>query len=882
MSSRNYNKLYVHKDREEGSEKILLGYQDSLREIILYKDAETVFHVPYYTNPILLSETTLIQDGATGGPFPAAADRIFKNRKDYGNITANGPTTDVADGVWFCSWLHKDEFGNLQWMDRYYNPGSLILSIAIKQLQENYVYKKNDPVFRDVPTTMTFEAGVQYRYFHIGESTAKQLITTFSGISGERLHLNLNGWGTDTIDTSINNNDAKVVSNGTTEELYSVPDESDRVAAPSINFNNKNKIDAYVEYDSSYNFSNEFTLAFWAHSNNWFDSQTTQLVGNYTSTGGVGVFIDTLSSYPYFVIPETGYGHMLYINEQFSPFLDKSLQLTVSLTASPQLICLDSDNNLFVCNVDSSHKINKFDHTGKLLATTALLGVNITQPGGKCLQKYCLDWSWSTMETQPSATSVTWEAAQCGNSFEKQWTFEECAGQTQTTEVPLQILCGMDDTVIVITDRARYTYDTNLNLINTTPWISLSSSVAAFACHVDAGTAELISIDNVYDSKFIYADHWCLSATNGNLYVRYEGDTTYTLAASFADIGTQFAVDPFDRIWVLHGNNNLSIYDTNTDVLGNSIPVGEDVLRVQKNISFICTYNRNTNSREWKCLIYYADYPDSLTTPQMYVLDMNGNLIQTINILSLFDQKLLNLLGQQQKSFQFLGKGDFTGYERRRIFNQLPPYNNEPQIIVRASLKDKLKTELPYTEFKSYSSIADWDLRSWQHIALTLQNRVFNLFVNGLKIADLPYSGQYELSYELQPTLFIGSPTGSQIGINNEIGYTSLIFNGIIQDVKMYDYVLDARKLELFQRASIPAQNMYWSLPTPSIQYIEKIERMFKNKIPGAKATFFNLKLHGMNITDAQTRAIIEQELRVIVSKIKPAYTNFLNVHWID
>jgi hypothetical protein len=75
---------------------------------------------------------------------------------------------------------------------------------------------------------------------------------------------------------------------------------------------------------------------------------------------------------------------------------------------------------------------------------------------------------------------------------------------------------------------------------------------------------------------------------------------------------------------------------------------------------------------------------------------------------------------------------------------------------------------------------------------------------------------------------------------------------------------------------------MYWSLPTPSIQYIEKIERMFKNKIPGAKSTYFNLKLSGTQVTDRQTQIIIEEEIRRIVAKIQPAYANFLKVHWAD
>ena len=428
MSLRNYNKLYVHKNREEGSEKLLLGYQNDAREIIFKKDEETVFHIPYYTEAIKLANGSFIQDGATGGPFPAAADRIFKNRKNYGNVTPNGNPSDLADGVWFCSWLYKDEFGNMQWMDRYYNPGNLIASIAIAQMTEGPVYKKNDPVYRDVPSTMVLEAGVQYRYFHVGENTAKKLVDTFAGntatdpstistgMSGERLKLNLNAWGTASVDTSLSSKKVNIVTDGTASNLYLVINESDRVSAPIISFDNTSKMEIFVDYDPSYALTNEFSLAFWAHSNNWNASQTTQLVGNFSTNGGVGVFIDTLSSYPFFTILETGYGHMLNINEGYTPALDKSLQFTLSLTSTPQLIALDSDNNTIVGYTDGSHIISKFDNAGKVLAKASL------------------------------------------------------------PESPMQIICGPNDTIVAVASTAIYTYSSNLELLNTTIASSLSGS----------------------------------------------------------------------------------------------------------------------------------------------------------------------------------------------------------------------------------------------------------------------------------------------------------------------------------------------------------------------------------------------------------------------
>lgn len=836
MSTRKYNKIYVHSDREEGSEKILLGYENDTKELILKKNTETIFNIPYYTKTIQLATSTLVQDGATAGHFPAASDRIFKNLQNYGKTTAAGSPSDIADGVWYCSWLYKDTNGQTQWMDRYYNPGTFVQDVAISQLSEGPIYRKNDPVFRDVPSKMLLEEGVQYRYFHVGEDYAQMMVSTFGGISGERLQLNLTGWGTSNVDTSNNKYKVFVDSTGAPFQIYTTTTQSDRVTANNINFDNSYKTTAYIEYDPSYGLVNEYTLSFWAYSKNWNDSQATQLVGNFTTKGGTGVFIDTLSSYPFFVIPETAYGHLLYVNESFSQFLDRSLHPAVSLTATPLYVALDSDNNVIILNSDQTQKVKKLDHGGRLLGEASL---------------------------------------------------------PNTQEIPRQLLCGQNDSIIVITDKNRYTYDTNFNLLNTTRWETLSTTVTTFAYDVKNDTAELISFDGVHDCKFIGLDFWCLSASNdpdvnGNLYVKYEGKEELTLFAQFdyGDAGTTFAIDPYNRIWVMHANNKISVYDTTakpkSDPIIPTFAVGLDAPYAHKNINFICVYDRETQKRDWKCVVYYGDTNTNLDNPQIYVINMEGGLEKVIDILSLFDLYTIQILKQQQERMEFFAKGDFTGYEYRRVFNNISPFKNNSQLVLRSTLKDNSKLTLPYTIFKQYYSLKDWNYDSWQHISLILKNKKFNVYSNGSLVIEMPYSGKYEATYELQPALFIGSPGGNQYGFNVEVGRTTAIFNGLIQDVKVYDYALEPTNLEMFQRAAIPAQNIYWTLPTPSIQYIETIERMFKNKIPGAKSSFFNIKLSGMQIKDPTSRSIIEEEIRIIVEQIKPAYATFLKVNWVD
>ena len=823
MNSRNYNKLYVSQNRELGSEKLLLGYHSDAKETILSKDSETFFHIPFYTTPLRLDESTLIREGATGGPFPAAADRIYKNRKNYGNITANGNPSDIADGGWLCSWLYKNEFGISQWMDRFYNPGKLAFPEAISQLSDEMVYDKNDPIFRDTPSSMSFDPGVMYRYVHMGEETALRLISNFGGLNGEHLKLNLENWGSEFVDTSLSAKLVNISTNASYVELYPFVSEADRISNPVINFDNNKETEVSVEYDSSYALENEFSLSFWAHSTDWNKSQTTQLVGNCSSSGGIGVFIDTLSSYPFFVIPETGYGHMLYVNEGRSGFLDQNLSLTSLLTSTPQFVAIDSDHNVIVCNSDSSKKLLKLNHTGKTLLATTL---------------------------------------------------------PPLTENVMQILCDPSDGIIVITNKNSYFYDHQLNLISTTSWSTLSTTIASYAYDSKSGFYELNVVNNVFDSKFIETTNWCISASDGNLYRKLPNQTNHELFVKFSDKATTFGIDPYNNIWILHGTNNVSIIDTSLNPLSDPLTtfdVGPDTsLHLQKNISFFCSYSRATQTREWKAIIYYNDHS------QIYIFDIKGNLSEVIDVFSLFDYKITQKLKQDSRNFTYNGKGDFTGYESKRIFNNISPYNNSSQLVLKASLKNRNKTDTEFVQFKSTSSIKDWIPNSWQHIFVALKNRKFELYVNGKLASTLEYSGQYELSYENQPSFFIGSPVGNQIGFNEEIKYTSSIFNGMIQDVKIFNYVLNPKALELFQRAVIPAENIAWSLPIPSTQYIETVNRMFKNKIPGAKSTYFNIKLIGTQIQDPQTRIIIEEEIRNIVSTLQPAYANFLKITWTN
>lgn len=174
---RKYYKIFSGTNQKDGFDKIHLGYESSTTEIIFKKDAVTYFHVPFFTTIQALSSSDLLENGAVSGPMPAMADRISKKQTKYGNTTPWGDSTvNNINGDWLCSWLYTSDNETSVWLDRYYNPGLITYAQALSGGAYLETYSVNNPVFYDVPSTLIFEPGVWYQYYHAGEKTAKILL----------------------------------------------------------------------------------------------------------------------------------------------------------------------------------------------------------------------------------------------------------------------------------------------------------------------------------------------------------------------------------------------------------------------------------------------------------------------------------------------------------------------------------------------------------------------------------------------------------------------------------------------------------------------------------------------------------------------------------
>jgi hypothetical protein len=140
---------------------------------------------------------------------------------------------------------------------------------------------------------------------------------------------------------------------------------------------------------------------------------------------------------------------------------------------------------------------------------------------------------------------------------------------------------------------------------------------------------------------------------------------------------------------------------------------------------------------------------------------------------------------------------------------------------------------------------------------------------------QLTLPGTYNLTYIRKNDLYIGTPSGKFTNLNIELNSKALIFNGYIDSIKIYDYALKAENLQMFLRSRFIG-------PTAPLQYVESIDRFFKHKLPGSKSTFFKLKLSGLKIKDPNTRKTVETFIKNAIQQTKPAYTELLQIEWVE
>lgn len=429
----------------------------------------------------------------------------------------------------------------------------------------------------------------------------------------------------------------------------------------------------------------------------------------------------------------------------------------------------------------------------------------------------------------------------------------------------IQLLIDADDNVIIYTTTKVYTFDRNLVLTNTTN--TVNNSTSQFAYNFDnVIVRQLSSLDLKFDS---YNNKWHIGLDKK----LYKNDLPVTSLQSYNC--TLMAIDPDNVLWVLAETNKVIKINTLTNNIVSVFEVGVDSnLQDSKNISFIQIYNKPTNTFVWRAVVYY-DLDKTL-----YYLSLDGRTIKTVYL----PQKL-NIIDpvtalQDINLLKFSTQGDFTGYEYRRIFNKIK-YNYKPQIQFKVSVQQGNRN-LPNSVYTLSVPVDFFANDTWHLITVTIKNAEVRMYIDNALRDVLVLPNNTTIDYDYKNDLYIGSPSGKFSNLNKEINSKSVIWNGYIDSIKMYDYAIDPRFIKFLVLEKNIFSDIIWNIPTTAIQYVEGIERVFKHRMPGHKSAFFNLKLTGSSIKDLETRAKIERDLRLAVESTKPGYSELLNIEWSE
>lgn len=427
----------------------------------------------------------------------------------------------------------------------------------------------------------------------------------------------------------------------------------------------------------------------------------------------------------------------------------------------------------------------------------------------------------------------------------------------------LLALSGNNDCVVVTT-LSTYVFDQDLVLKYQTPEAYGYKEQLAFDIQGNL-VRELSCLDIKFDN---FNQKWIVKEDNQ----LYCNDVLINVPV---DIVTNIAIDPENMVWVLGDSNIVLKVDPEQKNVLQTFEVG--VLHDtpdHKNISFIKQYDRKLNAFTWYSFIYHNN------EKVLYQVTLDGKTVRNTFIPPRLNIQEPATALQDKNQLEFLGTGDFTGYEQRRIFHKVL-YNNNPQIQFKIAAKSGNRS-LP-TSIKTFSIPVQYFTNEiWHFITVTLRNNEVNLYVDNFLRDTGRFSGDLDLTFEYKNDFFIGTPAGKTQNYNREINTESVIWNGYVDSVRIYDYAIEGRFIPFFIREKTIATDIEWNIPTANLQYVEVIERFFKHKAPGSKSVFFNIRLTGTQITDPKIRQRIEEDIKLAVLQTKPAYAELLNVEWVD
>jgi hypothetical protein len=247
------------------------------------------------------------------------------------------------------------------------------------------------------------------------------------------------------------------------------------------------------------------------------------------------------------------------------------------------------------------------------------------------------------------------------------------------------------------------------------------------------------------------------------------------------------------------------------------------------------------------------------------------------NIQGLID--ISTSVGLNNFNFRFVGGGDPASYDWYRKFEYIGLNNKQQSIHLDTTF---LQTSSNKLENKTLVYGVSSLVEGWHHFTAVRDSdeQSLTLYVDANKVNTIELIDAYELYYNQEVPLVIGDYAGKTNSIGQILNLENYGFSGAVDDLRIYDCIINNSDIRHIYLNKFNFESISWVLPTGTQNFIEEIERVFKHRVPGMKTNFYNIRIANLEITDSDTRVLIENIIKDTVKRVAPAYTELFRIIW--
>lgn len=339
---------------------------------------------------------------------------------------------------------------------------------------------------------------------------------------------------------------------------------------------------------------------------------------------------------------------------------------------------------------------------------------------------------------------------------------------------------------------------------------------------------------------------------------------------SFGEYYNCFNIDRYSNTWVASANT-IKIYGQRQEfLLDTRLAVASSYSTTPVDIYNI-TFTENFNRGDLVTNAIVAASGSQANKTILFKLDYSGNIEKTTLIDTNGDMKLNRDPSNHIFNYSYIEPAypDKGFVFKIRLFNQ---FNSEEISIPQVSL-----------------SASDLN-PGWHHFAINVNcpKGVLDLYVDGeLYDQSIFPPNQYNFTPLIVDRVFIGATTFyNGLLLNNALYKNKPSATAyFVKDLSLQYFYFFAKSLNyhdvgMLYKQKLPPTDLVWDVPNGRRNYIDTISRYFRQRVPGAKSTLFNLYISD-NLLDQPSKDFVSTVITSKIKEIIPAYSRLNNIVWV-